>query len=488
MEFLKKPNNLLKIVDSILIFFSFCFMVLNLLQFNFNYVNFALYEESLEVWKELPVITPDADSYDEIRELNGETNYEPEVDYPVFSNFPASSEGYYCNDTDITKKGEIPKKLINSECIVLAATEENLIAQWKNFGSWAEFAYLGFNYFDLLEKGYISKNKDCGKDKKYCGIIDSRNQYLCLPEDIPCPMTEMIISTTDDLPGYENYSKYEEYFDGEPIYWYYSNKIIKPTSTITVHFSIDTEIPCADPTHPSGEIFSYDLLENFDKFVNNECKEEIGGNKKSLYYRLLDEYKNSTDLYMENKSKFPIYQTLPDSVKSKWDKLKLNLYARSYPGIDVDLYKEVKEQISKIDSNLLEDKLGETDYRMQMVNFFFLVCFICSFLLITFKSSQKCYYLIRTVRLSQDIFIFIFSLISIIIFKDLKINPNAFDEQLKATFSKTKRSFTIQYVFTILELSFGAFFVVMDIIGIKLTEKIEEQYKRVGTANSEFYN
>ena len=189
------------------------------------------------------------------------------------------------------------------------------------------------NYFDYKNKYAIDSGNNCTEDYQKCGILDSSNRILCLPNNEDCPLNGFGLSLSASDSKYEGYESKEviDSYSGTIYYIYYTNN--NSDGHIITEFKLSHGRPCA----LSSE-------KNWVKYYNNEveeygCKTKINGNLYSdRYIKVSEEGINIRSLYNDNGLKDP-------SSFSETQKEKVDIYIRNYNDIDEKCFEDFLQDL-----------------------------------------------------------------------------------------------------------------------------------------------
>ena len=225
--------------------------------------------------------------------------------------------------------------ILGPTCKYINVIENYLLHNIKKIYLCAEFSDLSYSKIKNLN----SENKNCEKGFKICGK-DSK-EFLCFPEELDCPINDIIISNTEkkDLKS----QNYKEQKIENNFYLYTTNK--KVENPLVVDFKLGYENICIDPNEEIAPIkqFQY-YTKNFDL----ECETELGENIIDSRYKKiysLDKYK----LYRDNKL-LQFLKKLPnfDNYSLKYN---LDLFTAPYFHFSYKCFEKLKNEdfLSKID-------------------------------------------------------------------------------------------------------------------------------------------
>jgi hypothetical protein len=179
------------------------------------------------------------------------------------------------------------------------------------------------NYFNYVNKYSVSSGNNCPTDYKKCGILDSAERILCLPNSEACPLNGFGISNIDSDSNYNGYEKkeVEDSTDGSKYYLYYTNT--NTEGKIITEFKLSAGTPCAT----SSELNWYKYYK--DEVVKEYgCKSVIDNRKYSnRYIQVSNGIINMKNLYKENGLTDP-----PND--DNFGNPSVSLYARNYNEID----------------------------------------------------------------------------------------------------------------------------------------------------------
>ena len=172
------------------------------------------------------------------------------------------------------------------------------------------------NYYTLLEK--TDKN-GCISGYKSCGILDSTNHNMCVPEKDSCPINKIIIDTNEKGP--QDGFSYTNLPFGDGYHLHYTNENIN--GNIVVSFKATEGNVCSDPLKIDFTTSGY----AFDRYYSSEgCN---NNDSKFIYdtrYSNIDTVSKKTT-YLENN-----IDKMFDNINIKYFNGTLNLYYRNYIG------------------------------------------------------------------------------------------------------------------------------------------------------------
>ena len=208
-------------------------------------------------------------------------------------------------------------------------------------------------YIDYINKYSVESGNNCPSNTKQCGILDSNNRKLCLPNDEDCPLNGIAISKRNNEPNYNGWEKITTFdsFDNSAYYIYHTNN--NPNGKVITDFKLSHGLPCAK-----------DSEKNWLNYYNNEvdkeysCKTQINGNIYSdKYTKVTDEGITMRGLYKDNS----LY-SVPDNTDANAE--KIDLYIRNF------------NEMEKCLDDFVKDLDNEKDYYDSMKTSVIVLCAI----------------------------------------------------------------------------------------------------------------
>ena len=242
--------------------------------------------------------------------------------------------------------------------------------------------YYNLNYYDIIKNNYISKNKEECFDKnfKLCGIIDSSNNFLCVPNEIECPKVT-IKTFKDEFDINHHLINNEDFSD----YLFINDYLI----------SEDT--PCINLDEENIYHIPYKLEKNYNK--KYQCNTELNDktNKDERYKEiLLIDSKNK--FYEEN------FLNLLDLYDYNFDNIQLFFYIKnfiSYYNNGNDYYNLLYNNNSPMNNTNKLDSLYNINYYNK-----YLIRLNITFFLISFFIKFLKHFLMDKVSIIYDIIFF----------------------------------------------------------------------------------
>ena len=301
--------------------------------------------------------------------------------------WPGTVTGCYCSTS--IKIGSCPKK---SYCNTITSKKFIEFKKWKGYSLCLD--RIKKNYFDL---DIVSDSTHCIGKTKSCGIIDSKNNYLCVDENSACPINYIKVF-------YDN--SYLTNLTSSDIIINFSNQYSKnmtnatmlfssnyPGNIIPIEFKTSTGIPCKNPYYENMNYPIY-ILDYY--FMRNKCFEFSDGSDRFYYennFFKIDEM-SKEKYYIENE----IYEVLKKLPKfdEKELKMDIDLYSKNYFGLNYVCLKDLKsgglaeEFLKEVDSLIEIDEIIEGMTKDVIFKTLYLVIgFIIIFLIIGFTSKNK---------------------------------------------------------------------------------------------------
>jgi hypothetical protein len=244
--------------------------------------------------------------------------------------WPGTIEGCFCQNSKKLFKNSCEFNKLNSggECINIPENKFYTSKKWK--GSFlCGSSIKPKNYFDL---NIVSKNERCSNKYKKCGIIDTLDNYLCIPENELCPLNKI-----DFMKGIDSlkFDTSNHYLNGK----------------IFSSFKIAEKTLCLNNNQRFFTEKDHILINTYLSPINgvslsmNDSLEGCFTGITDLEGKFL--YTNPNYIIIDSDSKFNFYEkneelfhtlnNIPNYLDSYSEKLKLNentiyLYASVYPG------------------------------------------------------------------------------------------------------------------------------------------------------------
>ena len=188
------------------------------------------------------------------------------------------------------------------------------------------------SYYTLLEK---TDKKGCTSGYKSCGILDSTNHKMCVPELDSCPINKIIIDKNEKGP--QDGFTYSNLPFGDGYHLHYTNENIN--GNIVVSFKATEGNVCSDPLKIDFTSSRY----AFDRYYSSEgCNTKDTRFIYDTRYSKIDTVSKNTT-YVENN-----VDKMFDKIKSNYFNGTLNLYYRNYIGAN-------ENKVEKINSSEYKD-------------------------------------------------------------------------------------------------------------------------------------
>ena len=149
-------------------------------------------------------------------------------------------------------------------------------------------------YFDYYKDFTVALGESCKENYKKCGIFNSENRILCLPNGQNCPLNDFAISNIKNDPNYDGYQQFEV-LDSEEVkhYFFYTNT--KVNNPIITTFKLSYGFPCID----SSETSWISVFRN-EVDLNPTCTTSINGNTLDYSYTQVVNGITLRSLYIDN--------------------------------------------------------------------------------------------------------------------------------------------------------------------------------------------
>lgn len=194
-----------------------------------------------------------------------------------------------------------------------------------------------------LDMNIATSEKECPKNTRSCGIVDSLNNVMCVPLNAPCPMNFIkTLPSGAQIPTDMQYSVLD--LNGEQML--VSNQ--DTTGKILNEFIVSDAQPCANPGYKNYVVPAYKLDPYYGK---DKCNDKIGNYTYDNRYYEVDTY-NSYKLMKENNI-IPVIINLPLYPNQMSQQHEVYLYARNYIGLNPVCLKEIQQNGNSI--NLIND-------------------------------------------------------------------------------------------------------------------------------------
>ena len=224
------------------------------------------------------------------------------------------------------------------------------------------------NYLDYKNDYSVESGNNCPQNYQKCGILDSDNRILCLPNGEDCPLNGIGISTTDNDPSYNTYKKLVIDSQTPSVYIYYTNN--NYNGKIITEFKLSRGTPCAKSSE-----------KNWLAFYNNEvdqdysCRTSIDGSIYSnRYTKVTDTGISMQGLYSDN----GLYESPHYSAASS---ATIDLYVRNYNQLDEkcfkDFIKDLEDEEKYYDSIVKVIRALGTISLIFNALIFFYCCYMC---------------------------------------------------------------------------------------------------------------
>ena len=198
--------------------FSILFLILSFLSFgsyNFSHEKIKKYKEN---WNLTPISN--------IFEVSSKC---PKNSSDFFTNFfPGNFKGCDCfNVKSNTYKKKIFNESCNSnqienKCKNIKENDNINLNVWKGKKLCVERMEKKYNFFMLNQ--YKTTKNSCENGFKFCGFFDTKKNFLCLPENLNCPISNVFIDNENVVNNYKTIKLNNDFYlhfsknEGEKIY------------------------------------------------------------------------------------------------------------------------------------------------------------------------------------------------------------------------------------------------------------------------------
>lgn len=275
------------------------------------------------------------------------------------------------------------------------------------------------HYLDL---DIVSNPNGCSSGKRSCGIIDSKNNYLCIDKKDNCPINSVSIFYDESYKPLANNdyavefaANYAKNFTKATMV--FSTKF--PENKIPSFFKTSTGIPCKNPYFENMNYLIYLLSFYRGRQI---CYQTIADTTKTLYETEYTEIDSMAKLtYYKENTIYDILNSLPKFSIAELE-MDISLYQRSNYGLSLTCLKDIKSQqlsdemISELNGLIeFEEYIRSMSANMVFALLFFVFEFILVFLSFGPISKGKKSKKYSNVTMTE-IWIYVFFLVPILIF------------------------------------------------------------------------
>lgn len=225
--------------------------------------------------------------------------------------FPGFKAGCFC-PPDRYFEGECTASQIKDKCVYFPESTPKSVMNW---GGTPCVKREKDNYFALNKTDSTAENKNCPKEYKQCGNLDTLDSQLCIKDTEDCPINYIQISKgaapTKDFP-----TKTVNMGNGKILT--YSNKNLE--GKVVNQFIVLDHPPCADAAENRIQLTPNDYA----------CKNQVAGKVVDNSWEKLDEM--DLDQFVKDNAltnqmeQYPFYNHIKDR--------PLSLYYRNYIGLN----------------------------------------------------------------------------------------------------------------------------------------------------------
>lgn len=256
----------------------------------------------------------------------------------------------HCENVQNKKLNKYKGKNAKSFECKKASQESRQYKIWKGNNICAK---RGLNYLDLKVANSASK---CGTNFKSCGIIDTLNNHLCYPLNMPCPYNYIKVLSNNESISPEIPEKnlvvidFGEHYNNEKLIL--SNENI--SGKIIAQFKIQDKTPCLSPDMKNLLINPHFMEHSHG---HNTCNKIIGKQKLDYSTNEVDEITYET-LYSDNGILENLIK-LPGFEKFDYLKSKTKLYSKNYFGFNKECFNQKR---NFIDDDTFMDQAKRHDF------------------------------------------------------------------------------------------------------------------------------
>ncbi len=276
--------------------------------------------------------------------------------------------------------------------------------------------YKNINFIFVINHNYsfyfqylIKNNNICPNNTNKCGIFDTLNNILCLPNNIECPINHIIIGNSSKFDE-EKIPKIEYVVKkiNKNSLLYYTNKAIN--ESIISHFILSKYGICADPK------------KNNDNENDNSCENR----------------------YLNNLKYNPNYIKIDEDIETNY-----SLYASNFLGVNLDLKYNDKNLFEDLSTEISNSNAIHEDKFLILIYIKLFIAFILLIFSIYYRFNQRINKCEIVIKLFYGIYDMILLAISFIIFfyQMFKFDLKIFYNSDKLTNSIIKKAFKYYYIF-----------------------------------------
>ena len=317
--------------------------------------------------------------------------------------WPGTNKGKDCginvvpNSFEINEIEKIEKRSLNT-CQLVEANPPISIKFWEN----KNFCGKRLNE-DYLELNIFKNIQSCPNETRSCGIIDSKQNILCLPLTQACPINKVLVVDKDKIPTDFKYVKND--LSENKVLIYTNENNIK--GEILHQFRFSEDQPCINFEFFSTLVEPYELEKSFGK---SKCPEVKIERKNKISYEKYDNRLTKVDsmslkAFRESNgiqtvlNKLPYYK-FPDDYSSK----TISLWEREYIGISIDC----REKLLK--SEKLVEKIQNFNKSIFTSRWFFILsmCFVILYFSVLLGHLWDFFKTFKIEKYSSNFLLFVF--------------------------------------------------------------------------------
>lgn len=251
--------------------------------------------------------------------------------------WPGTTSG--CSCTSGIFRGICNKTKRRSGCTSVEKTMPINYKTWKGKKICVE--RLQFNYLDL---DIVNNPMQCASNQRSCGIIDSKNNYLCIDKKANCPVNDIRVYYDESYKPLSDSEKAIEFSvdyskNNTKATMVFSNKFTE--QKITSQLKPSTGIPCKNPYYENMNYPNYPLNYYFGR---NSCKDFVDEPNAIIYETEYSELDTMSKLkFYKDNLIYDVVNALPQYMPQELQ-MDVSLYQRSYFGLSLSCLKDIKSQ------------------------------------------------------------------------------------------------------------------------------------------------
>lgn len=262
-----------------------------------------------------------------------------------FGFWPGLLDGCDCSySADVILKGACSVNLKNL-CETLSEVTGANYSYWKGNSYCGKYSESNYGNIRL-----VKNSLPCSEGLKKCGEIDTKGNELCVNQNEPCPIYDLVFQSNSNLTAKEDRN---------------SSSLRKNKAII--EFKVSESLPCVQNHEESTPNLTYILEKN----IKTSCGKNYGEFTFDPRFELLDEISYESLLIQNG---FYKYYFSNSSVENRTKKL----YSRAYIGFDIGCQEKLKNLTGNSVLQTFE-KISFFSAKIVTFSFIFQVFSICYF-------------------------------------------------------------------------------------------------------------